>query len=88
MRVLVTGGNAGIGYFAAEQLHGKDAGARPAVRAVLRPDVEGGQLWGPRVFGLRGRPRLEPRWANLTDDAAAARLWTESVALTGLDPLG
>jgi NAD(P)-dependent dehydrogenase (short-subunit alcohol dehydrogenase family) len=69
-------------------LHGKDAGARPAVRAVLDPDVEGGQLWGPRVFGLRGRPRLEQRWANLTDDAAAARLWTESVALTGLEPLG
>jgi len=69
-------------------VHGKDAGARPAVRAVLDPDVEGGQLWGPRVFGLRGRPRLERRWANLTDDAAAARLWTESVALTGLDPLG
>ncbi|WIX93449.1 SDR family NAD(P)-dependent oxidoreductase [Amycolatopsis sp. DG1A-15b] len=69
-------------------LHGKDAGARPAVRAVLGPDVEGGGLWGPRVFGLRGRPRLEQRWANLTDDAAAARLWTESVALTGLEPLG
>jgi NAD(P)-dependent dehydrogenase (short-subunit alcohol dehydrogenase family) len=69
-------------------LHGKDAGARPAVRAVLGADVEGGQLWGPRVFGLRGRPRLERRWANLTDDAAAARLWAESAALTGLDPLG
>ncbi len=69
-------------------LHGKDAGARPAVRAVLDPDVEGGQLWGPRVLGLRGRPRLERRWVTLTDDAAAARLWTESVALTGLDPLG
>ena len=68
-------------------LHGKDAGARPAVRAVLGPDVEGGQMWGPRVFGLRGRPRLEPLWANLADEAAAARLWTESVKLTGLDPL-
>jgi NAD(P)-dependent dehydrogenase (short-subunit alcohol dehydrogenase family) len=69
-------------------LQGKDAGARPAVRAVLGPDVTGGQLWGPRVFGLRGRPRLEERWANLTDDAAAGRLWAESVALTGVDPLG
>ncbi|MFJ9782373.1 SDR family NAD(P)-dependent oxidoreductase [Amycolatopsis sp. NPDC101161] len=67
-------------------LQGKDAGARPAVRAVLGPDVAGGQLWGPRVFGLRGRPRLEERWANLTDDAAR-RLWDESVTLTGLDPL-
>ncbi|VVJ21379.1 Oxidoreductase [Amycolatopsis camponoti] len=69
-------------------VHGKDAGARPAVRAVLGPDVTGGQLWGPRVFGLRGRPRLEERWTNLTDDAAAERLWAESVTLTGLDPLG
>ncbi|MFG1643045.1 SDR family NAD(P)-dependent oxidoreductase [Amycolatopsis sp. NPDC049252] len=69
-------------------LQGKDAGARPAVRAVLGPDVAGGQLWGPRTFGLRGRPRLEPRWANLTEDASASRLWAESVTLTGLDPLG
>jgi NAD(P)-dependent dehydrogenase (short-subunit alcohol dehydrogenase family) len=69
-------------------LQGKDAGARPAVRAVLGPDVAGGQLWGPRTFGLRGRPRLEPRWANLTEDPSAARLWAESVTLTGLEPLG
>ncbi|WP_410630858.1 SDR family NAD(P)-dependent oxidoreductase [Amycolatopsis sp. cmx-4-83] len=68
-------------------LHGKDAGARPAVRAVLGPDVAGGQLWGPRVFGLRGRPKLEERWANLTDEAAAERLWAESATLTGVDPL-
>ncbi|WP_290060454.1 SDR family NAD(P)-dependent oxidoreductase [Amycolatopsis solani] len=68
-------------------LQGKDAGARPAVRAVLGPDVTGGQLWGPRVFGLRGRPRLEARWANLTDDVAAGRLWAESATLTGVDPL-
>ncbi|GAB3149749.1 SDR family NAD(P)-dependent oxidoreductase [Amycolatopsis stemonae] len=69
-------------------LQGKDAGARPAVRAVLGPDVTGGQLWGPHVFGLRGRPRLEERWKNLADDAAAGRLWAESVTLTGVDPLG
>ncbi|MGW5715429.1 SDR family NAD(P)-dependent oxidoreductase [Amycolatopsis sp. NPDC003865] len=69
-------------------LQGKDGGARPAVRAVLGPDVTGGQLWGPGVFGLRGRPKLEERWANLTDDAAAGRLWAESVTLTGVDPLG
>ncbi|MFI5590275.1 SDR family NAD(P)-dependent oxidoreductase [Amycolatopsis sp. NPDC051758] len=68
-------------------LQGKDAGARPAVRAVLGPDVTGGQLWGPRVFGLRGRPRLEPLWANLADNAAATRVWAESVTLTGVDPL-
>ncbi|MEV4151304.1 SDR family NAD(P)-dependent oxidoreductase [Amycolatopsis sp. NPDC049691] len=83
-----TGGQWLRGRPARALLQGKDAGARTAVRAVLGPDVTGGQLWGPRVFGLRGRPRLEQRWANLTDDAAAGRLWAESVTLTGVDPLG
>lgn len=64
-------------------LQGKHAGAWPAVRAVLDPEVRGGQLWGPRVFGLRGRPRPEPVWAHLTNTAVAARLWDMSRALTG-----
>ena len=67
-------------------VQGKDAGAWPAVRAVLGPEAAGGQLWGPRVFGLRGRPRAEPLWENLEDAAVAARLWAESVTLTGLEP--
>jgi len=37
-------------------LHGKHAGAEPIVRAVLDADITSGQLWGPRIFGLRGRP--------------------------------
>ncbi|QLH19704.1 SDR family NAD(P)-dependent oxidoreductase [Streptomyces sp. Rer75] len=69
-------------------LQGKHAGAWPAVRAVLDPDVRGGQLWGPRVFGLRGRPRTEPVWAHLTDTAVAERLWDTSRTLTGVDPVG
>ncbi|MFI0817899.1 SDR family NAD(P)-dependent oxidoreductase [Streptomyces sp. NPDC021098] len=68
-------------------LQGKHAGAWPAVRAVLDPAVRGGQLWGPRVFGLRGRPRPEPVWTNLSDTAVAARLWDISRTLTGVDPL-
>lgn len=64
-------------------LQGKDAGAWSAVRAVLDPDVRGGQLWGPSAFGLRGRPRPEPVWARLADTAVAARLWDMSRALTG-----
>jgi NAD(P)-dependent dehydrogenase (short-subunit alcohol dehydrogenase family) len=66
-------------------LHGKDAGARPAVRAVLDPDVEGGQLWGPRQFGLRGKPHLERPHAHMTDPGTAAVLWEKSSELTGLD---
>ncbi|MET9469039.1 SDR family NAD(P)-dependent oxidoreductase [Streptomyces sp. NPDC006544] len=67
-------------------LQGKDAGARPVVRAVLDPHVQGGQLWGPRVFGLRGTPRREPVPPHMADPAVAARLWTASGELAGTDP--
>ncbi|MGW7005086.1 SDR family NAD(P)-dependent oxidoreductase [Streptomyces sp. NPDC054933] len=67
-------------------LQGKEAGAWPAVRAVLHPSVVGGQLWGPRLFGLRGAPRLEPVQGHLADPALAARLWAASRDLTGADP--
>ncbi|MEV6418860.1 SDR family NAD(P)-dependent oxidoreductase [Streptomyces sp. NPDC051662] len=67
-------------------LQGKEAGAWPAVRAVLDPAVRGGQLVGPRVFGLRGRPRFEPVRERFADIDTARRLWTASVALTGTDP--
>ncbi|MFF7791232.1 SDR family NAD(P)-dependent oxidoreductase [Streptomyces sp. NPDC007991] len=70
---------------AALLLQGKHAGAWPAVRAVLDPTVSGGQLWGPRAFGLRGKPRREPVWTHLTDTSVAARLWEASCDLTGVD---
>ncbi|WP_328538551.1 SDR family NAD(P)-dependent oxidoreductase [Streptomyces sp. NBC_00344] len=71
---------------AALLVQGKHAGAWPAVRAVLDPAVRGGQLWGPRVFGLRGEPRREPVWHHLADTSVAARLWDASCDLTGVDP--
>ncbi|MFI9321687.1 SDR family NAD(P)-dependent oxidoreductase [Kitasatospora aureofaciens] len=71
---------------AALLLQGKHAGAWPAVRAVLDPAVRGGQLWGPRAFGLRGEPHREPVWANLADTTVAALLWDASRDLTGVDP--
>ncbi|MFF9077007.1 SDR family NAD(P)-dependent oxidoreductase [Streptomyces sp. NPDC014872] len=67
-------------------VQGKDAGAWPVVRAVLDSEVQGGQLWGPRVFGLRGAPRREPVPSHMTDPAAAARLWAASSELVGTDP--
>ncbi|MFJ3695453.1 SDR family NAD(P)-dependent oxidoreductase [Streptomyces sp. NPDC090052] len=67
-------------------VQGKDAGAWPAVRAALDPAVRGGQLWGPRVFGLRGTPRREPVPSHMADRAVAARLWAASGELTGTDP--
>lgn len=71
---------------AALLVQGKHAGAWPAVRAVLDPAVRGGQLWGPRVFGLRGEPRREAMWNHLADTSVAARLWDTSCDLTGVDP--
>ena len=65
-------------------LQGKDKGAWPAVRAVLDPAVRGGQLWGPRLFGLRGKPRLEPVRGVLADTGLAVALWAASVEITGL----
>ncbi|MFE2144384.1 SDR family NAD(P)-dependent oxidoreductase [Streptomyces sp. NPDC059456] len=66
-------------------VQGKDAGAWPVVRAVLDPDVQGGQLWGPRVFGLRGTPRREPVPAHMADPDVASRLWAASAELAGTD---
>ncbi|GHD41966.1 SDR family NAD(P)-dependent oxidoreductase [Streptomyces galbus] len=66
-------------------VQGKDAGAWPVVRAVLDPEVQGGQLWGPRVFGLRGKPRREPVPSHMADPAVAARLWAASAELAGTD---
>ncbi|RKT53798.1 SDR family NAD(P)-dependent oxidoreductase [Saccharothrix australiensis] len=71
---------------AALLLQGKDAGAWPTVRAVLDPSAEGGRLWGPRVLGLRGAPRLEPVSGPPADQALARRLWAASVDLTGVEP--
>ncbi|MGW2642698.1 SDR family NAD(P)-dependent oxidoreductase [Streptomyces sp. NPDC001348] len=71
---------------AALVVQGKDAGAWPVVRAVLDPAVRGGQVWGPRMFSLRGRPRCEPVWSHLADLSVAARLWDVSCHLTGADP--
>ena len=67
-------------------VQGKDAGAWPVVRAVLDSEVQGGELWGPRVFGLRGRPRREPVPPHMADLAVAARLWDASGELVGADP--
>ncbi|WAL99766.1 SDR family NAD(P)-dependent oxidoreductase [Streptomyces sp. Je 1-369] len=82
VHVRTTGARLGAAP-AAILVQGKDAGAWPAVRAVLDPAVRGGELWGPRVFGLRGEPRREPVWDHLADPSVAARLWDASCELTG-----
>ncbi|MCK2242093.1 MULTISPECIES: SDR family NAD(P)-dependent oxidoreductase [unclassified Crossiella] len=67
-------------------LQGKDKAARIAVHAVLDPAVRPGQLWLPRVFGLRGAPREAAVRGVFADRAAAARLWQVSAELTGIEP--
>lgn len=67
-------------------LQGKEAAAWPSVRAVLDPSVRGGQLWGPRIFGIRGLPAPEPVRGHLADAGLAARLWAATAGMTGLDP--
>lgn len=84
LHVRTTGARLGAAP-AALLVQGKHAGAWPAVRAVLDPAVRGGELWGPRVFGLRGEPRREPVWNHLSDPRVAARLWEASCDLTGVD---
>ncbi|MFG2115785.1 SDR family NAD(P)-dependent oxidoreductase [Streptomyces sp. NPDC048718] len=88
VHVRTTGARLGAAP-AALLVQGKHAGAWPAVRAVLDPAVCGGQLWGPHLFGLRGRPRREAVWNHLADRSVAARLWEASRDLTGttLDPV-
>jgi NAD(P)-dependent dehydrogenase (short-subunit alcohol dehydrogenase family) len=69
-------------------LQGKDAGAWPAVRAVLDPEIKSGQLLGPRgLFGVKGKPRLEAPREHFLDSEAARKLWDASAELTGVDPL-
>jgi NAD(P)-dependent dehydrogenase (short-subunit alcohol dehydrogenase family) len=67
-------------------LQGKEAGAWPAVRAVLDPHAEGGRMYGPR-FGVRGTPRPETVKGVLADQELAGRVWAASVALTGVEPV-
>jgi NAD(P)-dependent dehydrogenase (short-subunit alcohol dehydrogenase family) len=66
---------------------GQDAasGALPILRAATAPDVRPGQYHGPRgAFGFRGPAGLVRSSRAANDDAAAARLWAASEALSGI----
>lgn len=63
---------------------GKDAAAWPAVRALIDPAAEGGQLWGPRVARSKGRPVPERPTTLMQDAATAGRLWTWAEQATGV----
>ena len=61
----------------------KEHGAWSLVRALVDPDVEGGEFWGPRTVA-RGEPRRQ-RASRITQDAdIAARLWRAAEEATGV----
>ncbi|MBS2537329.1 SDR family oxidoreductase [Catenulispora sp. NF23] len=61
-------------------------GVLPQVRAAVAPDVVGGQYYGcPKLMENRGYPELVQPSRRAQDAEAAARLWTESEKLTGVE---
>ncbi|MEL5989670.1 SDR family NAD(P)-dependent oxidoreductase [Microbacterium phosphatis] len=63
---------------------GKDAAAWPGVRALVDPEAEGGDFFGPRN-GIRGVPvRTEALARTAAPGAAADALWRQLEALAGV----
>ncbi|QRP47565.1 SDR family NAD(P)-dependent oxidoreductase [Amycolatopsis sp. FDAARGOS 1241] len=69
---------------AAPVTQGKDRGAWPAVRAAVDPGARGGQFYGPARGGV-GEPVLKTAVEADRDPAIAAKLWTRSEELTGIE---
>jgi NAD(P)-dependent dehydrogenase (short-subunit alcohol dehydrogenase family) len=57
----------------------------PALMAATADDADG-RFYGPQgLGGTSGRPGETALWKPMRDEAAAARLWTTSAELTGVD---
>lgn len=61
----------------------KEHGAWSLVRALVDPDVEGGEFWGPRTVA-RGEPRRQTASRITRDEDVAARIWAAAEAATGV----
>lgn len=72
------------GRLLAPMAQGKHRAARVAVRAAVDPEAEGGTYYGPARGGV-GTPVPVPPPEVDTDPGLAARLWTLSEQLTGVD---
>ena len=60
-------------------------GALPALYAATAPDVRGGDYYGPRGWlEVRGYPTKVQSNGRSHDMAVAAKLWTVSETLTGV----
>lgn len=65
--------------------HSKVDGAESEIAAVADPAVRGGDFLGPRWW-MRGEPTLQHAYAPSYDRQAAARMWRNLVAWTGVEP--
>lgn len=61
-------------------------GARPTVRAATDRTLTGGEFIGPRFVVRGATPVVETPSRRARDDAAARRLWEQSVRQAGVDP--
>jgi NAD(P)-dependent dehydrogenase (short-subunit alcohol dehydrogenase family) len=62
-----------------------EQGALPMLYAATSLDITGGEYVGPGGFmNMRGAPTIQSSSDRSTDEAAAARLWDVSEALTGV----
>jgi len=60
-------------------------GALPTLYAATAADVSNGDFYGPRgLMGMRGHPKKAQASDRSQDEAMAARLWTASEELTGI----
>jgi hypothetical protein len=60
-------------------------GALPTMRAAVDPAASAGSYWGPsRFFEMNGPPALARVSRRAKDEAAAAKLFDVSEALTGV----
>lgn len=62
----------------------KEHGAWPLVRALVDPDAESGQFWGPSAVAT-GAPRLAKPAKITRDTEIAARLWNYCEHATGIE---
>ncbi|MFI7066227.1 oxidoreductase [Kribbella sp. NPDC050124] len=63
------------------------AGAWPSLYAATNPDLRPGSYVGPGFFEYRGKPAIALPSRTAQDPELAERLWTWSVAATGVDPV-
>ncbi|MER7797166.1 SDR family NAD(P)-dependent oxidoreductase [Microbacterium sp. NPDC096154] len=62
----------------------KERGAESLVRALVDPDVRGGEYWGPRFWTL-GRPVRQRPSRRALDQDVRTRVWQECERLTGIE---